>query len=53
MVHGLIEEFGGRIKDCQYNWENDDMIMFYEMAKAQKEEFDKARVAQWKGGQLK
>jgi hypothetical protein len=40
-VHGIIEAWGGRVKDCQYNWENDDMIIFYEMAKNHREFFEK------------
>ena len=53
VVHGIIESFGGRIKDCQYNWDNDDMIMFYEMSKAQGQEFEKALVENWKSQELK
>ena len=40
-IHGLVEAYGGRVKDCQFDWNTCDMIMFYEMAKSQKEEFEK------------
>jgi hypothetical protein len=40
-IHGIIEAYGGRIKDCKFNWENDHLLMFFEMAKDQREEFEK------------
>ena len=45
-IHGIVEAFGGRVKDCQFNWENEDMIMFYEMSKANRLEFEKELYAE-------
>ena len=42
-IHGLIEEFGGKVKqfsqDVRYN---DIWYIFFEMAKLQREEFEQA-----------
>ena len=40
-VHGLVETYGGRVKDCQYNWTEKKMILFYEMVKANRGYFEK------------
>ena len=39
-VHGLVETYGGRVKDCQYNWTNEKMVLFYEMIKANRGFFE-------------
>ena len=40
-IHGIIESYGGRVKDVDYNWQTGEMILFYEMGKDQREEFEK------------
>ena len=40
-IHGLVTAYGGRVLDVQVNWDNEDMIMFYEMGKNQRVEFEK------------
>jgi hypothetical protein len=40
-VHGLVECYGGRVKDCQYNWSTKEMILYYEMVKANRGYFEK------------
>lgn len=44
-IHGLIESYGGRVKDCQLmnnqGTFNDRLVMFYEMGKSQRTEFEK------------
>lgn len=42
-VHGLIEEFGGRVKQFSQDVRNPDMwYLFFEMPKTQKIDFDNA-----------
>ena len=44
-VHGLIEEFGGRVKQFSQDLKHlDDWLIFFEMAKSQESEFAKAFV---------
>ncbi len=40
-IHGTIESYGGRVKDCDFNWQEDEMVIFYEMAKSNRQEFEK------------
>jgi hypothetical protein len=40
-VHGIVEAYGGRVKDCKLNWQTEEMVLFYEMPNAQREEFEK------------
>lgn len=42
-VHGIIEEFGGRVKQFSQDVSNPDIwYLFFEMPKTQKIEFDNA-----------
>ena len=40
LVHGIIESFGGRVKDFQ-QLKDEKWIMFFEMGKANRAEFEK------------
>ena len=39
-IHGLIESYGGRVKDCQYKWDEKTILIFYEMTKSNEVTFE-------------
>ena len=45
-IHGLVKAYGGLIKDVAYVMEDDTCIMFYEMGKEQRAEFEKELYAE-------
>jgi hypothetical protein len=40
-VHGLVNAYGGRVLDVKFVIEQHKLILFYEMPKTAREEFDK------------
>ena len=43
LVHGIIDEFGGRVKQFSQDIKHpDDWIIFFEMAKIQRPDFEEA-----------
>jgi hypothetical protein len=50
-VHGIIESFGGRVKDfAQDLHDHEDWHIFYEMSKANERDFRKEMVTYFNGG---
>ena len=39
-IHGMIDAYGGRVKDAKLNWETDQVLIFYTMAYSQRAEFE-------------
>lgn len=40
IIHGMIESYGGRVKDCTFLESANQIIMFYELGKEQRQEFE-------------